>query len=62
MKANAGMDDRVIRMFIGIIIVSVGIVANSIWAALGIPVFLSGAIGICPLYSLIGINTNHKQA
>lgn len=62
MKANVGMDDRVIRMFIGIIIVSIGIVANSVWAALGIPVFLSGAIGICPLYSLLGVNTAHNRA
>jgi hypothetical protein len=58
MKANVGMDDRVIRMFIGIIIVAAGIVANSIWAAIGIPVFLSGAVGICPLYSILGFNTN----
>lgn len=62
MKANAGMDDRVIRMFIGIIIVAIGIVANSVWAAIGIPVFLSGAIGICPLYSFLGINTVPKKA
>jgi hypothetical protein len=28
---------------------------------LGIPVFLSGVLGFCPLYSLMGINTFSKE-
>jgi hypothetical protein len=61
MKVNEGLKDRVIRMYAGMIIAGIGISFNSVWAVLGIPVFLSGAIGVCPLYSLMGINTISKE-
>lgn len=57
MYANEGMNDRVIRMFLGVIIAMFFIYNNSIWAFLGLIPFVTGAVGICPLYSLLGINT-----
>jgi hypothetical protein len=57
MNTNEGMGDRVVRMYLGVIISSFLIYYNSAWALIGIPVFVSGAIGICPLYKLMGINT-----
>jgi hypothetical protein len=57
MKANIGMTERVVRMYLGVIIASVLIYFNSSWALIGIPVFVSGIAGICPLYSMLGINT-----
>lgn len=61
MKANEGIKDRVIRMFAGMVIAGIGISLNSFWAVLGIPVFLTGALGYCPLYSLMGIKTFSKE-
>jgi len=43
-------------MYLGVIIASVLIYFNTIWALIGIPVFLSGAIGYCGIYQLLGIN------
>jgi len=54
---NVGMKDRVIRMYLGVIITSIFIGMNSPWALLGIPVFVSGAVGFCGLYKLLGVNT-----
>lgn len=61
MKTNQGLGDRVIRMFLGVIIAGIGIFNNSIWAVLGIPVFVSGVAGTCPMYSLLGFNTISEE-
>jgi hypothetical protein len=61
MKANIGMNERVIRMYLGVAIASVFIYSNSVWALIGIPVFISGIAGICPLYSIIGFSTLEKE-
>jgi len=60
MTLNIGMSDRVLRMYLGMIVAGLGIWANSAWAMLGIPIFLSGVIGLCPLYKLLRINTFGK--
>ncbi len=61
MKVNVGLKDRVIRMYLGMIIAGFGIMYNSAWAMLGIPVFLTGVLGYCPIYSLLGIKTFSKE-
>lgn len=60
MKTNIGLTDRMIRLYAGMVIAGAGIFYNTPWALLGIPVFLSGIIGICPLYSMLGIKTFGK--
>jgi len=61
MKTNQGLTDRMLRMYLGVIIAGIGIFYNSIWAMLGIPVFVSGIVGICPLYSMLRLNTISKE-
>lgn len=61
MKNNQGLTDRMLRMYLGMIIAGIGIFNNSVWALLGIPVFVSGIIGICPLYSILKFNTISKE-
>ncbi len=61
MKCNVGHTDRVIRMTLGVTLMglaSYGIVGA--WGWIGIVPFVTGAIGNCPLYSLLGINTAKK--
>ena len=57
MKTNEGMNDRVIRMFIGVSVAMLFIYQNSPWALLGLIPFITGAVGFCPLYRVLGINT-----
>ena len=57
MKTNEGMNDRVIRMFIGVSVAMLFIFQNSPWALIGLIPFITGAVGFCPLYRVLGINT-----
>jgi Protein of unknown function (DUF2892) len=61
MKCNVGHTDRVVRMTLGMTLMGLagyGIVGA--WGWIGIVPFVTGAIGNCPLYSLLGINTAKK--
>jgi len=58
MKLNEGTVDRVLRVLVGIIILSLAFVGpKTPWAYLGIVPLLTGAIGFCPLYAILGVNT-----
>ena len=58
MKANVGKVDRVVRVAAGLALIGMalgGVIGG--WGYLGIVPLLSGAVGLCPLYSVLGINT-----
>jgi hypothetical protein len=58
MKLNEGTVDRILRVLVGIIILSLAFLGpKTPWAYLGIVPLLTGAIGFCPLYAILGINT-----
>lgn len=58
MKRNIGNIERVIRIIVGAAILSLAFVGpQSPWALLGIVPILTGFIGWCPPYHLLGINT-----
>jgi len=58
MKTNEGTLDRGLRFAVGVGFIGMaaaGIVGP--WGYLGVVPLLTGAIGFCPLYALLGINT-----
>ncbi len=58
MKLNEGAVDRVLRVLVGIAILSLAFVGpKTPWAYLGIVPLLTGIVGFCPLYAILGINT-----
>lgn len=58
MKANEGMLDRAIRVVAGAGILSLAFVGpHSPWAYLGAIPLLTGLVGFCPLYAILGVNT-----
>jgi hypothetical protein len=58
MKANIGRVERRVRIVVGLAILSLAFVGpQSPWAYLGIMPLLSGLIGWCPPYALLGIST-----
>lgn len=63
MKKTVGSTDKVIRIILGIILLilafatSVGPAGKVILIILGVVAILTALTGICPLYSLFGINT-----
>jgi hypothetical protein len=61
MKQNIHNIERVIRVVLGLIILSLVFVGpKSLWGLVGILPILTGLIGWCPPYQLLGISTCKK--
>jgi len=55
---NEGMTDRVLRVVLGLAILSLVFVGpKTNWGYLGLVPLITGLIGYCPLYRLVGLNT-----
>lgn len=58
MKTNEGQVDRVLRVVAGLALIGLalaGIIGP--WGYIGVVPLLTGAVGFCPLYALLGIDT-----
>jgi len=58
MVTNENFNERVIRLVAGVAVASFFIYHNSFWAISGLIPFVTGASGFCPLYYLVGYNSN----
>ena len=61
MKCNLGHTDRVLRMTVGVTLMGLagyGIVGA--WGWIGIIPLVTGMMGNCPAYNLLGISTTKK--
>ena len=55
---NEGPADRVLRVLIGVALLSLVFVGpKTMWGLVGFLPLVTGLAGTCPLYSLLGINT-----
>jgi hypothetical protein len=66
-EKNVGMTDRIIRVILGLILIGV-FAMNAIaapWsylvALVGLILLVTGAVGTCALYSLLGMSTAEKK-
>ena len=56
--ANEGLLDRLIRISVGLFVLSLAFVGpQTPWGWLGVVPLLTGLVGFCPLYRLVGIDT-----
>lgn len=58
MKSNEGTLDRVVRVGAGLALI--GLAATNVigpWGYIGIVPLITGAVGMCPVYSLLRIST-----
>jgi hypothetical protein len=58
MRSNEGTVDRALRIGGGLLLIGLavaGVVGP--WGYIGVVPLLTGAVGMCPLYSILGINT-----
>ncbi len=58
MKTNEGTIDRALRIIAGLALIALtasGMIGQ--WGWIGVVPLLTGIIGICPAYSIIGVNT-----
>ncbi len=55
---NEGTVDRTIRVVIGIALLSLTVVGpRSAWGLVGLVPLLTGVVGFCPLYRVVGVPT-----
>lgn len=58
MKTNEGNVDRVLRIVAGLGLIGLAATGQvGWWGYIGVVPLLTGAIGWCPLYTVLGINT-----
>ena len=55
---NEGTVDRVLRVILGLAVLSVVFIGpKTNWGYLGLIPLLTGLVGYCPLYRIVGLNT-----
>lgn len=58
MPRNEGTIDRALRVIVGIVLIVMALRGlYTPWTWIGVVPLLTGLIGTCPLYSVLGINT-----
>lgn len=57
MKLNVGGIDRVLRIAAGLGLVAWAALGGPVWAWIGVVPLATGAVGFCPVYPLLGMNT-----
>ena len=56
--ANEGLVDRLIRIAVGLVVLSLAFVGpQTPWGYIGVIPLITGIVGYCPAYRLFGINT-----
>ena len=59
LERNEGTLDRVIRVLLGLGLLSLTVVGPHTWFGLiGAVPLLTGVVGSCPLYSIVGLKTS----
>jgi hypothetical protein len=58
MKTNEGTIDRALRVIAGLVLIGLTLTGNiGVWGWIGVVPLATGALGWCPLYSMLGLNT-----
>lgn len=57
MNLNVGGIDRPLRIIVGIAAIVWAIFGGPVWAWIGVVPLLTGLVGFCPVYKLLGLNT-----
>ena len=60
---NEGTVDRIVRIILGLAILSLVFIGpQTVWGWVGLIPVITGFLGICPLYRVLGLNTaKHDQ-
>ncbi len=63
MKTNEGHIDRTLRIVAGLILVALTLTGTiGVWGWIGVVPIITGAIGWCPAYTLLGISSCPMKA
>lgn len=58
MKSNVGGIDKIIRIVAGLVLIALAIMGiGAPWTYIGVVPLVTGLMGWCPAYTLLGMNT-----
>ncbi len=58
LKRNEGNLDRILRVVLGLVLISLVFVGPMTpWGWVGLVPLITGLVGSCPIYSILGLNT-----
>lgn len=58
MKTNEGNIDRILRIIVGAALIAIVFVGpQTPWGWIGLVPLITGLVGFCPLYAILGINS-----
>ncbi|MBL8413436.1 MAG: DUF2892 domain-containing protein [Propionivibrio sp.] len=58
MKANVGGIDKILRIAVGIVLIAMAYMnVVGVWGYIGVVPLLTGLIGWCPIYPMLGISS-----
>lgn len=60
MLCNEGKIDRALRLIVGVVLIAWAVMSGNVFGYAGIILVITGAVGFCPFYPLLGINTGCK--
>lgn len=56
---NEATIDRVLRVLLGVVVLSLTVVGpQTMWGLLGLVPLATGLLGSCPVYTLLGVSTS----
>ena len=62
MSVNEGTIDRAVRVIVGLALISLVFVGpQTAWGWVGVVPLLTGIVGWCPAYTLLGVSTCAKR-
>lgn len=63
MKQNVGGIDRILRITLGLVLIALAATGTvGWWGWLGVVPLLTGVVGWCPPYAMLGLNTCKTRA
>ncbi|MBL8443406.1 MAG: DUF2892 domain-containing protein [Zoogloeaceae bacterium] len=58
MKSNVGGMDKIVRIVAGLVLIALAIMGiGAPWTYIGVVPLVTGLMGWCPAYTLLGMNT-----
>ena len=58
MTKNVGGIDRILRILVGIALIAAAAMGSiGVWGYIGVVPLLTGLMGWCPVYTMLGLNT-----
>ncbi len=61
MLTNESRLDRGVRVVVGVVLLALVFVGpKTLWGLVGLIPLVTGFVGFCPLYRLLGISTSHE--